>query len=157
MSGRFPRANSIDAFWQNLKNGVESTSFFTDHELLAAGVNPAVLQDPDYVKAGGVLDDVDLFDAAFFGFTPREAELTDPQHRFFLECAWEALENAGYDSDTYEGSVGVYAGVSTNSYILLGFSSNPDHRDVGARAQNRFGNEGDFLTTRVSYKFNLKG
>lgn len=157
MSGRFPGANSIDAFWQNLKNGVESTSFFTDHELKASGVNPAVLQDPNYVKAGGVLDDLDLFDAAFFGFTPREAELTDPQHRFFLECAWEALENAGYDSDTYEGSVGVYAGVSTNSYILLSFSSNPDHRDVGSCAQNRFGNEGDFLTTRVSYKFNLKG
>src|SRR5215212_7198406 len=87
MAGRFPGARNVDQFWQNLRDGVESISFFTDEELEAAGIEPALLNAPNYVKAGAVLEDLDLFDASFFGFNPREAALTDPQHRFFLECA----------------------------------------------------------------------
>jgi len=95
MAGRFPGANSVDELWRNLRDGVESVVSFTDEDLLAAGVDPALLADPNYVKAGTVLEGADLFDAAFFGFNPREAEITDPQHRLFLECSHQALELAG--------------------------------------------------------------
>src|SRR5688572_30163754 len=97
MSGRFPGAKSVAELWKNLREGVESISFFSDEELAAAGVDPATLKDPTYVKAKGALQDVELFDASFFGMNPRDAELLDPQHRIFLECAWAALECAGYD------------------------------------------------------------
>src|ERR1051325_8945810 len=97
MAGRFPGADSIAQFWRNLRDGIESITPFADEELQAAGVDPALLLRPDYVKAGAVLEGVDLFDARFFGFSPREAETLDPQHRIFLECAWEAMENAGYN------------------------------------------------------------
>src|SRR5262245_60760457 len=103
MAIRAPGANSIDKFWQNLSAGVESVSFFSDDELAASGVSPTILSDTNYVKARAILDDIELFDASFFGFNPREAEITDPQHRFFLECAWEALEHAGYNPDAYKG------------------------------------------------------
>src|SRR5436309_4631069 len=118
MACRLPGARNIHEFWQNLCAGVESISFFSEQEVLSAGADPAVLSDPNYVKASGVLQDIDLFDASFFGFTPREAEITDPQHRVFLECAWESLENAGYDPDKYQGRIGVYAGVGPNTYLL---------------------------------------
>src|SRR5918911_1285691 len=126
MAGRFPRARSVDQFWQNLRDGVESISFFSDEELEAAGVERSALSDPNYVKAGAVLDDLELFDASFFGFNPREAEIMDPQHRFFLECAWEALEAAGYDSETYPGRIGVYAGCSMSTYLLHNLYANRD-------------------------------
>src|SRR5690242_11495452 len=96
MAGRFPGAKSVEAFWQNLKNGVHSLTRFTDQELKASNIDSALLSHPDYVRARPILDDVELFDASFFGFYPAEAEIMDPQHRVFLECAWEALENAGY-------------------------------------------------------------
>ena len=99
MAGRFPGARDIDELWQNLRDGVESIAFFSDEELASSGIDPTVLSDPNYVKARGVLEDAEWFDASFFGFTPREAELMDPQHRLFLECAWEALEHAGYDAE----------------------------------------------------------
>src|SRR5262245_58859274 len=126
MAGRFPGARNIDAFWRNLAAGIESISFFTDDELLASGADPALLKDPNYVKARGILGDADLFDAAFFGFSPKVAELMDPQHRLFLECAWEALENAGYNSNTYAGRIGVYAGESMNTYLLTNLYSHLD-------------------------------
>lgn len=88
MAGRFPGAKNIEEFWQNLRNGVESITTFTNEELLAGGIDPDLLNDPNYVKAGAVLEDIELFDAEFFGFNPREAEIIDPQHRLFLECAW---------------------------------------------------------------------
>src|SRR5258708_27005910 len=100
MSGRFPGARDVHEFWRNLRAGVESITFFTDEELLAAGVEPAALKDPNYVKARGMLNGVEEFDAAFFRIGPREAEIMDPQHRLFLECAWESLESAGYDPET---------------------------------------------------------
>src|SRR5262249_28715445 len=91
MSGRFPKAKNLDQFWKNLCEGVEAISFFTDEELLADGANPDLLKHPNCVKANGMVEDIDLFDAEFFGLNPREAEITDPQHRLFLECSWEAM------------------------------------------------------------------
>jgi non-ribosomal peptide synthase protein (TIGR01720 family) len=156
MTGRFPGARNIDQFWRNLRNGVESISFFTEAELEKAGVEPALLSAPNYVKAGAVLEDIDLFDASFFGFNPREAELTDPQHRLFLECAWEALEVAGYDTERYDGAIGVYAGVGMNSY-LLNLYTNREIMGQVSGVQVAIGNDKDHLPTRVSYKMNLKG
>src|SRR5580704_18152692 len=110
MAGRFPGAADIDSFWRNLRDGVECISAFTDEQLLAAGVSSETINHPNYVKAKGVLDDVESFDAAFFGFNPREAQITDPQQRLFLECAWHAFENAGYNPETCNDLTGVFAG-----------------------------------------------
>ncbi len=157
MSLRFPGAKNIDEFWQNLRDGVESISFFTNEELLSAGVDPALLKDPAYVKAKAVLEDIDLFDADFFSLNPREAEIMDPQHRIFLECAWEALENAGYDAETYPERIGVYAGAGLNSYLLSNLYSNRAFIESTSGYHSLIGNDKDFLATRVSYKLNLKG
>jgi acyl transferase domain-containing protein len=131
MAGRFPGASNIERYWQNLRDGVTSISFFTEEELKSAGIDQGLLRNPNYVKAGAVLDDVDLFDADFFGFTRRESELMDPQQRFFMECAWETLEEGGYDPETYLGRIGVYAGQSLNSYMLSIYS----HLDVTDSAE----------------------
>jgi len=156
MAARLPGAGNIDEYWQNLRAGKESITFFTDDELLAVGVDREVLNDPNFVKASGVLDGVDLFDASFFGFSPREAEITDPQQRLFLEEAWKALEHAGYDPETYPHLIAVYAGTGMNSY-LYNLYSNPGLIDLLGRFQTLIGNDKDFLSTRVSYKLNLKG
>ena len=156
MSGRFPGAKDVDEFWDNLSKGVEAVSFFTDEELSKAGVADALLNNPDYVKARAVLDKAEYFDAAFFGFSPREAEILDPQHRLFLECAWEALENAGYNPDRFEGKIGVYAGVGLNHYLLNLYSENGLIDSLGTY-QTFIGNDKDFVPTKVSYKLNLKG
>jgi acyl transferase domain-containing protein len=155
MAGRFPGAKNVEEFWQNLRLGVESISVFTDEELIAAGIDPAIIDDANYVKAGGVLEDIELFDAGFFDFTPKEAEMTDPQHRLFLECANEALENAGYDSTRCKRRIGIYAGASFNNY--LSFNLNRDHVGSAKCYQTLIGNDKDFLTTRVSYKLHLTG
>jgi len=138
---------------------VESVSFFTAEQLESSGIDPALLSNPNYVKARADLEDIELHDASFFGFNPKEAEITDPQHRFFLECAWSALENAGYNSETYEGSIGVYGGASggTNTYLLNNLYSNRNLRKSVSDYQLFIANDKDFLTTRVSYKLNLKG
>ncbi|MBP5972970.1 SDR family oxidoreductase [Brasilonema sp. CT11] len=156
MAGRFPGAKNVEEFWQNLQIGVESISFFTDEELLSSGIEKAVLSDPNYVKARAVLEDVELFDASFFGFNPREAEVTDPQQRLFLESAWQAIENAGYNSETYEKQIGVYAGTSINSYFFNLYSNQNLINSVDS-FQLLIGSDKDFLTTRVSYKLNLTG
>jgi acyl transferase domain-containing protein len=157
MAGRFPGAQNIEAFWHNLRHGVESITRFSDAELTAAGVAPAVLSDPNYVKAWGVLADVEWFDAAFFGFSPREAEIMDPQHRLFLECAWEALEDAGYAADKYHGSIGVYGGASLNTYLLHNLQAHGDLLRSEAGLQMIIGSDKDYLTTQASYKLNLTG
>ncbi|MFN6517004.1 MAG: SDR family NAD(P)-dependent oxidoreductase [Nostoc sp. CreGUA01] len=157
MAGRFPGANKVDSFWENLRDGVESISFFTDEELISAGVEPSLLNDPNYVKASGILENIDLFDASFFGFSPREAEITDPQHRLFLECVWEALENAGYNSEIYDGQIGLFAGVSPSTYLLSNLYSNRDLMESLDGHQLLIGNDKDFLPTQVSYKLNLRG
>jgi len=153
-AGRFPGAKNVDDYWANLCAGVESISFFSDDELLAAGVDPAVLRDQRYVKAAPVLDDVDMFDAQLFGYSPREARSIDPQQRFFLECAWEALEHAGYDSAKYGGPIGVYGGAALNSYLLFSGLLSQFNQEY---LLTLIGNDKDFLTTRVSYKLNLTG
>jgi acyl transferase domain-containing protein/thioesterase domain-containing protein/acyl carrier protein/protein-L-isoaspartate O-methyltransferase len=158
MSGRFPGAKNIDEFWQNLKNGVESIAFFSDQELLASGIDPTLLKGANYVKAKGVLiNDIAEFDAAFFGFSPKEAEITDPQQRLFLECAWEALENAGYNPQNYSGAIGVYGGVGVSSYLLQNLLANHNLRKTTGDYQLLINNDKDFLCTRVSYKLNLNG
>ena len=115
MAGRFPKARNLDEFWRNLCDGVEAVSFFSDDELAEAGGGSR--GGPNFVKARAVLEDADLFDAAFFGMNPKEAGLTDPQHRLFLECASEALENANCDASRFAGAIGVFAGMSTNTYL----------------------------------------
>lgn len=156
MTGRFPGAKNVDEFWYNLQIGVESISVFTDEELLAYGLDPATLNNPKFVKARGVLADVELFDASFFGFNPREAEITDPQHRLFLECAYIALENAGYDSENYQGSIGVYAGASFSGYLLNVYLNEDIIKSIDNH-QLAIAGDKDYLTTRVSYKLNLQG
>ncbi len=156
LTGRFPGAKNLDEFWHNLQTGVESISFFSDEELLAAGIEPALINNPNYVKANGVLEDAELFDAAFFNFNPRDAEITDPQHRIFLECAWEALENAGYDSETYNGSIGVFAGSNLSGY-LLNIYFNQNIRNSIDEHQLTIAADKDYLATRTSYKLNLTG
>jgi acyl transferase domain-containing protein len=156
MVGRFPGAKTLDAFWQNLRDGVESIAFFADDELMASGVDAAALDDPQYVKAGAILDDIELFDAPFFGFNPREAEVMDPQQRMFLECAWEALEHAGYNAELYDGAIGVYAGVSMSTYFFNLYAEY-DPLVLANSPQILLGNGKDYLATRVSYKMNLDG
>ncbi len=157
MSGRFPGARSLDEFWRNLRDGVESVTTFTDAQLLSAGEDPALLNSPEYVKSGIVLDGIDLFDAGFFGFTPREAEITNPEHRIFLECAWEALENAGYDPDQYAGRIGVFAGSGMRCSYRHILMSSPHLTRLLGDLQRFIAVENHFLTTGVSYRLNLKG
>ncbi len=154
---RFPGADSVEAFWRNLRDGVESVSFFSDDELRAAGVAPATVADPRYVKANGVLRDADKFDAAFFGMTPREAEATDPQHRVFLELAWEALERAGYDAARTAGRIGVFAGAGMSTYLLKNLAPNRAFVESAGELALLLGNNKDFVPTRVSYKLDLRG
>ncbi|GAB4215709.1 MAG: hypothetical protein OHK0022_55940 [Roseiflexaceae bacterium] len=157
MAGRFPGAADLDTFWRNLRDGVESVAFPSRQALAARGVDPATLADPAYVRAVAVLDDMDMFDAAFFGMSHREAEITDPQHRVFLECAWEALERAGYLSDHDTGSVGVFGGAATNTYLLFNLAANPALLRSLDPVQVDIANAADHLTTRTSYKLNLQG
>jgi acyl transferase domain-containing protein/acyl carrier protein len=157
LAGRFPGSPTLEAFWRNLSEGKECVTFFSDEELLAAGVDAAELADPRYVRARGTLDGVELFDPGFFGFTPREAEILDPQHRLFLEAAWQALEDAGIDPDRAPGRVALYGGSGSGTYLLHNLLPNRDLLDKVGMLQAMLMNEGDFLTTRVSYKLNLKG
>ncbi len=163
LAGRFPGARDVRELWKNLCAGTESIATFTDEELRASGISDDLLRDPNYVRARAVLDDADKFDAAFFGLTPRDAELTDPQHRVFLECAWHALEDAALDPARYPGSIGIFAGSSLNTYLLDNIGS---HRgqlaDFVAQFQSDgypllIGSDKDYLATRVSYKLDLRG
>ncbi|HEY0601278.1 MAG TPA: type I polyketide synthase, partial [Herpetosiphonaceae bacterium] len=147
IAGRFPGAPTLDIFWNNLRDGIESITRF----------DQADAAESEIVKASAVLDDIEHFDAAFFGMSPREAEILDPQQRLFLECAWEAIESAGYNLQRYDGSVGVYAGVGINTYLLKNLYSNPNLIDLIGEAQIKHGNDKDFLATRVSYLLNLDG
>ncbi|GCE15768.1 type I polyketide synthase [Tengunoibacter tsumagoiensis] len=156
MTGRFPGSDTLEQFWQNLHDGIESISVFTDEELLAAGVAPEVFRQPNYVRARPVLNDVEHFDASFFGYSPREAEMMDPQHRLFLECCWEAVEHSGYDSLSYEGLIGVFGGTNISTY-MYGLLAQPEIMNSANNYQLVIGNDKDSLTTAVSYKLNLKG
>ena len=157
MAGKFPGARNTDEYWQNLRDGIESIRFLTDEQVAALGVSENRRRDPHYVKATALLDGSDLFDASFFGMSHREAEITDPQHRLFLECAWEAMESAGYGDTNLAGPVAVYGGATINTYLLYHLLPNSDLVSSLEPVQINIGNGGDFLTTRVSYKLNLKG
>jgi len=156
LAGRFPGAENIDQFWHNLREGIESIHRFTAQELESMGVPPEVFNQPDYVKAGTLLKNADMFDADFFGFNPKEASLTDPQHRIFLECAWKAIENAGYNVESRVGPIGVFAGASPNYYSNM-IPFDYDATLVAEAYQREIGNEKAYLCTLVSYKLNLKG
>ncbi|URD53862.1 type I polyketide synthase [Chroococcidiopsis sp. CCNUC1] len=156
MACRFPGAKTLDEFWHNLIDGVESISFFSDRVQSQWGIDPAWFKEPNYVKADPLLNDLDLFDANFFGFSPRQARLTNPEQRIFLECAWEALEQAGYSSEQYAGSVGVFAGSNVSHY--LDYSTHQDFlRPSMVGVEASFGNDLNYLATQASYQFNLKG
>ena len=156
MSCRFPGAGNIDEFWKNLKNGVESITHFSDEDLIEAGIDSSVFNQSEYVRKGFVIDDEDLFDASFFGYSPREAELMDPQQRLFLETAWKTFEDAGYSPLEYKGSVGVFAGSKISTYLLAYLNGHPLSSTI-AGFQTLLGNDKDYLATRVSYKLNLEG
>ncbi|CAN7624027.1 amino acid adenylation domain-containing protein [Variovorax sp. LjRoot290] len=156
MAGRFPGAADVEQFWDNLMAGRESISFFDD-ATLDAGVSAALRADPLYVRARGVIDDIDQFDAAFFGINPKEAELMDPQQRVFLEICWECLERGGYVPDQAPGPVGVYGGMYNASYFQRHVSTRPDLVEMIGEFQVMLANEKDYITTRVANKLNLTG
>ncbi len=157
MAARLPGAKDVAQFWKNLCEGVESIRFFSDEELLAAGVEPAVLKDPSYVKASPVLENIESFDAGFFHFSPLEAKVMDPQRRIFMECCWHALEDAGYNPEAFPGTIGVYAGAGLNTYLLQNVIADEALvRNIGLQ-QLLIGSDKDFLPTHVSYKLNLTG
>ncbi|WP_338682717.1 SDR family NAD(P)-dependent oxidoreductase [Streptomyces acidiscabies] len=156
MACRYPGAANPREFWTNLRDGVDCITRFDEDELLAAGVPRYLLRDPDYVRARGVVEGHDLFDAEFFTIPPREAELMDPQHRLFLECAWEALEDSGYAGTRRPTATGVYAGAYENTYrrhVL----ADPETVESAGWLLTHLSGERDYLATRTSYKLDLRG
>jgi myxalamid-type polyketide synthase MxaB len=160
LSCRFPGAPNINRFWENLSAGVCSLTAFSDEEvgrsLAEVGLDPEFRRHPKYVKGGYILEGVDLFDAEFFGFTSREAQLMDPQQRIFLECVWEALEAAGYPPNNGVPRTGIYAGTGLSKYVMVNLYPNIDATSMMV-LQGLFGNDKDYLTTQASFKLNLKG
>ena len=158
MSVNVPGADGVDAYWANLRDGVESIRHLTEQQLLDAGEAPETMARKNYVPAAALLEGFDTFDAEFFGFSPKDAAILDPQHRKFLEVAWEAMEQAGHPPEGLAGKVGVYAGCGMGSYFYFNICSNPDLvDDVGLFLLRHTGNDKDFLSTRVSHVFDLKG
>uniref|UniRef100_UPI00307E4E9A aminotransferase class III-fold pyridoxal phosphate-dependent enzyme n=1 Tax=Ignavibacterium sp. TaxID=2651167 RepID=UPI00307E4E9A len=162
IAGRYPKAKNIQEFWENLINGVEAISFFNDNEL---EILPNDNSDSElkFIKARGVLEDADKFDAEFFGFNPREAAIMDPQHRVFLECCYNALEDAGYVPEKFDGSLGIFAGSSLNTYLIYNILSDRNKQEELANSYQiadyttLTGNDNGFLTTKVAYKLGLSG
>ncbi|MEU8607912.1 polyketide synthase, partial [Actinoplanes sp. NPDC048791] len=153
MAASLPGADGIEQYWQNLRSGADSITRYRRQDLLAAGLAEHVLDDPGYVAAFGRIDDAECFDAGLFEMTPREAALTDPQHRLMLQCAWSALEHASCDPQRFGGLIGLFASASANTYVAA-MGANADQVDP---FQLAIGNEKDFLATRVAYKLNLRG
>src|SRR5664279_5174253 len=156
MSGRFPGARDLSELWVNLRDGVESVRPLEPEELTRAGVDPGALLNPSFVAAGSVIEGADRFDASFFGYSPREAQSLDPQHRLFMETSWLALENAGYDPQTFPGLIGVYGGCAMSTYLHR-LESNPEFMALLGYLQVYIGNDKDYLTTHVSHKLDLRG
>ncbi len=157
IAGRFPGCRSLDEFWHLVRDGVDVLKNFSDAELETSGVPKSLRDDPHFVSRGTALDQSEWFDEGFFGMTPREAQIIDPQHRIFLECAWEALEYAGYAPASLEIPVGVYAGTTMNTYLIAKILGDPQLVESMGPYQLMLGNDKDFLCTRVSYKLNLRG
>ncbi|MFA1547960.1 type I polyketide synthase [Actinomadura chokoriensis] len=157
MAGRFPQARDVTEFWRNLRSGKISLEHLGEADLRERGVPRELISDPQYVAAGNLLDGIELFDADFFGYGPREAELIDPQHRILLECAWTALENAGYAPERYDGLIGIYAGAGNNTYLLHNIASYGELIETMGGNQVMLANGTDFLATRVAYKLGFEG
>lgn len=158
MSGRFPGAKDVRQFWTNLRSGVEGIRHFSIEELESAGVDPAQISDARYVRANGVLEQMEWFDAGFFGMSPRDAAIMDPQTRHFLECAWHALEHAGHVPERFDGTIGVFAGAGAAQYFWKNVLTDPELRkSVGYFLLRHTGNDKDFVATRASYEFDLTG
>jgi phthiocerol/phenolphthiocerol synthesis type-I polyketide synthase E len=156
MAGKFPGAKNLSQFWENIKAGIESIAFFSEREIEEAGISSGMANRPGYVKAGGILADTDCFDAQFFGYTPREVGVMDPQVRIFHECAWSALEDAGYWPGNFPGHIGLYAGASAHFSWEAQLHLSGKIEDFGDYAASHYADK-DFLSLRVSYKLNLKG
>ncbi|MGH1412299.1 MAG: type I polyketide synthase [Pelagimonas sp.] len=158
MAAHLPGADDIASYWRNLRDGVSSIRRLSEDELKAAGEDPGLIRHRDYVPFAAPLDDFDMFDAEFFGFSPKEAAIMDPQHRQFLETSWEALENAGHVPENFPGQVGVFAGCGMGSYFYFNICSNPDLvENTGMFLLRHTGNDKDFLTTRLSHILDLHG
>ncbi len=153
----FPKSGNADIFWENLKVGRDCISTFTDDELKSAGVGPELYNNPRYVRSSGVIEDIENFDAPFFDYSPREASLIDPQQRLFLEQAWKALEDSGYNPGSYQGRIGVYAGTGMNTYLYNNLYYHRNLLEEGGGYHIMVSSDKDYLATRTSYKLNLKG
>ncbi|MER7169242.1 SDR family NAD(P)-dependent oxidoreductase [Micromonospora sp. NPDC000207] len=157
LAGRFPGARDVNEFWRNLVGGVESITFFSDDELREAGVPDSHIADPSYVKAAPITEGADMFDAGYFGMSPREAEILDPQHRIFLEECETALQHGGYDPGAYQGRIGVYGGVGFNNYLEDNVNKHPEVIGVMGKLSTNISNTADYLATGVSYRLGLRG
>ncbi|MGO8795977.1 MAG: amino acid adenylation domain-containing protein [Candidatus Sulfotelmatobacter sp.] len=156
MTGRFPGAANLDQLWHNLCNSVESISWFTPEEL-GPGIEDSLRHDPDYIRARGLIEGADLFDAAFFGINPLEAKVMDPQQRVFLELAQQALENAGYDPERYKGRIGVFAGIGDNHYYTTNLLTQPELLAMAGKLAVEYGNQKDYIALRTAYLLDLRG
>jgi acyl transferase domain-containing protein/acyl-CoA synthetase (AMP-forming)/AMP-acid ligase II/acyl carrier protein/short-subunit dehydrogenase len=168
MACRFPDADNIEQFWDNLCGGVESISRFSKEDTIAAGVSATIVDRPNYIRARPILNNIEDFDAEFFGYNPKEAELIDPQQRLLLECAWEGLEDAACNPYNYEGKIAIYAGAVLNTYLLNNIYPQRHRLDINddmnvatldslGGFQMMVASDKDYLTTRISYKLNLTG
>ena len=156
MVGRFPGAANLDQLWRNLCNSVESISYFSPDEL-DTGIDVRLRNDPDYIRARGLIEGADLFDASFFGISPLEAKVMDPQQRVFLELAQHALENAGYDPERYRGHIGVFAGIGDNHYYTTNLLTQPDLLALAGKLAVEYGNQKDYIALRTAYLLDLRG
>ncbi|QWU15607.1 Acyl transferase domain-containing protein [Paenibacillus sophorae] len=157
LSGYFPKARNTQEFWQRLITETECITRLTDEELLADGEDPELLGHPNYVRAKGIIDDPEAFDAGFFGISPAEATMVDPQHRLFLECCWSAIEDAGMNLDTESRAIGVFGAGGMSTYLLHNLTQNPRLLRENDSYQLMLGNDKDYIATRVSFKLNLSG
>jgi acyl transferase domain-containing protein len=157
LAGRFPGAVDVEAYWRNLCAGRDCITRFSEEDLAREGLGAEQIADPALVRAGGTIEDYDRFDAEFFGFTPRIAEILDPQHRVFFECAWEALENAGVDPARFGAPIGVFAGAALNTYVLYHLVTNPKLIESVGLYPVCIANEKDALTQQLAYKLDLRG
>ncbi|GAB3716971.1 hypothetical protein GCM10027598_27230 [Amycolatopsis oliviviridis] len=157
LAGRLPGADTIEQFWRNQRDGVESVSRFSTRQLVDAGWPAEMVAHPDYVPAAAVIENADHFDAEFFGYDTRQAEISDPQQRLFAECAWHALEDTGHDPSRFDGAVGVYGGCFANKYLPLNLLANARFRESLAAFSARPYNDKDFLATRAAYLCDLRG
>ena len=157
MACRFPKAKNLDEYWRNLREAIHCISFFPPDEAERSSLISIDFDDPSFVGAAGILDDADKFDASFFGFNPREAELIDPQHRILLECAWKCLEHAGHAKIQSPNRIAVFAGTGTPTYIIENVISNTEVFRSEGLLKTIPANDKDYVATRISYKLNLQG